>query len=141
MFRKQLYVLSSAAATFVSSPFCITMGNCSVSNKAAQYNSGPGAPGSVVGSIENGCMVHDGPVLGLCYADTKTLLSCGDDRRIAVTNLTDLIGSPSYVPRYLVGHSKAVNRVQCYDSQIWSTSRDLSIRMVSVSYHGNCLGQ
>lgn len=109
------------------------MGNCSVSNKAAQYNSSSGAPGSIGGSIDNACMVHDGPVLGLCYADANTLVSCGDDRRIAILDLHNLINSKAYAPKYLVGHSKAVNRVQCYDSQIWSTSRDLSIRMVSAS--------
>ena len=98
--------------------------------------SSAGSGTSLPGSLDIKCVVHDGPVLGTCYMDDGgKLLSCGDDKRVAILNLEEMISNTSYMPDYCIGHTKAVNKVRSYGSKIWSCSRDLSLRMVLFTTH------
>lgn len=110
------------------------MGNCSASSRTNNYEqpaSAASIASSTISPADSTCVVHDGPVLGMCYSeDGRKLLSCGDDKRIAVIDLEKMLSNKYYTPDGCFGHTKAVNRVRCYGSKFWSCSRDLSLRMV-----------
>ena len=106
------------------------MGNCSV-QRANNYGSGLTNTGEVVQSERDcGVTIHEGSILGLAYATPNKLLTCSDDKRIAVVDTIQLLTNKSYTPNYLLGHTKAVNRIITTESNAWSASRDLSLRMV-----------
>lgn len=78
-------------------------------------------------------IVHEGPILGLSYSpDGKEIISCSDDQRIATTNIEALKSYREGSVNYFVGHSKAVNRVVCSEDRLYSCSRDLSVKLVSL---------
>lgn len=108
------------------------MGNCSVRSGTYGASDKESNPSNLLIGNDLNCIVHDGPILGMSYSADQHLITCGDDRRIAILNLNSMLKNKNYVPHYLDGHSKAVNRVfrSSSGSHIWSCSRDLSIRMV-----------
>lgn len=109
----------------------VTMGNCNARSKSY---------GSTVNSLSGlespdmfDTIVHEGPILGLSYSpDGKTIISCSDDQRIATTNVEALRSLHEGSVNYFVGHSKAVNRVVCSGDRLYSCSRDLSVKLVSL---------
>ena len=109
------------------------MGNCNARSKTygSTSNSLPGLESSDVFDT----IVHEGPILGLTYSpDGKNIISCSDDQRIAITDIESLKSSSGSSSTYLVGHSKAVNRVICSGEKVYSCSRDLSVKTVSLTY-------
>lgn len=122
-----------------SSAFDIGMGNCSTSKRSQSYGSpaslGFGTGNSTEPSKSVHSVIHEGPILGLCYGGPSQLITCGDDKRIAILDLKDMLVKEEFVPRYLAGHTKAVNRVMSVQQDLWSCSRDLSIRKVRAHTH------
>lgn len=77
--------------------------------------------------------LHNGSILGLSYAGGK-LAVASDNKEISIHELSKLLTDDSYRGVYLRGHDKAVNRVSFNQTgNLWSASRDLSIRMVCFS--------
>ena len=105
------------------------MGNCSTRSK--NY-------GSTTVELKNADIadvyastLHDGPILGAAYAASRSkILTCSDDQRIAISDIKSLCSASIYNPVYLVGHKKAVNKVISCGDQVWSTSRDLTVKLV-----------
>lgn len=118
------------------------MGNCNARSKTygSTANNLPGLESSDVFDT----IVHEGPILGLTYSpDGKKIISCSDDQRIAITDIESLKNPAGSSSSYLVGHSKAVNRVICNGEKVYSCSRDLSVKTVglhnnTVTYTPNC---
>ena len=80
---------------------------------------------------------HAGSILGLATIDDK-IITCSDDKNIAVSKWLRTGENPlqSTEISYLIGHTRAVNRVAAFNTiagnpMCWTASRDLSIRCVS----------
>lgn len=77
--------------------------------------------------------LHDGSILCHCELDDNTrIITCSDDKRLSVIDKRSLTADVNYRPKYLVGHSKAVNRLVQIGNTIWSASRDLSLKQWSI---------
>ena len=111
------------------------MGNCSAQGKTKTYGSEGVSRKSADALVnDSNITIHQGSILGLCYATENRLLTCSDDKNIAIVGLDNILDD-NYVPKFLIGHSKAVNRVISSNSWAWSASRDLSLKFVSSAIH------
>lgn len=109
------------------------MGNCSTRSK--NYDSTTVELKNADNADVYGSILHGGPILSACYASSRSkLLTCSDDQRIAVSDLNTLRNSSNYTPTYLVGHKKAVNKVISCGDKVWSTSRDLTVKLVKMTF-------
>jgi len=106
------------------------MGNsCAASQKGSGYLEREEAETTAAAAaVQARPALHGGSVLGLASCGESTTLSCGDDKRICRFDW----GGSSFPPLYFDGHDKAVNRIVCADTFVWSVSRDLSLRQWSV---------
>ncbi len=110
------------------------MGNCNARSKT--YGSAENNLSEPESTDAFNTIVHEGPILGLTYSpDGKKIISCSDDQRIAITNIESLKSSSGSASSYLVGHSKAVNRVIYTGEKVYSSSRDLSVKMVHLQQY------
>jgi hypothetical protein len=78
--------------------------------------------------------LHNGPILHIHPLKPDWVLTCSDDKRIGVINVTNMQKDINYTPSYLQGHQKAVNRAAALSngSSVLSVSRDLSLRKVTL---------
>ena len=104
------------------------MGNCNsqarheydVNSIPAEGASGTNAP------------LHQGCILGHLEIDNGQVITCSEDKTIGVIDKRRLFTNRDYRPAYMMGHTKAVNRLAwtTIDQSIWSASRDLSLKQV-----------
>lgn len=69
----------------------------------------------------------------MCTDSKGSLFTCSDDKRIARLECNCSPNEPESV-KYYEGHTKTVNKVAANGNILWSASRDLSIKQVSVSF-------
>lgn len=101
------------------------MGNCSNNKK----NYGEQTEQCDLGVTRSA--IHNGPILNIQSFREDGLLTCGDDKKIAIVDYPSLRSDLNYQPRYLEGHTKAVSRLAVLDEERFvSASRDLSLRQV-----------
>jgi hypothetical protein len=81
--------------------------------------------------------LHEGSVL---YLDSynQWIGSCSDDQSIALSDINSIMNSHTYSPVVIKEHQKAVNRLIFHtennELNMWSASRDLSIKLVRCIY-------
>ncbi len=96
------------------------MGNCKNSTYAA-----------AVDQLQHISMIpiHSGSVLSIIAQSSYEVITSSDDNTIARSEIGNMFSS-DYQPLYFSGHTKAVNRLAFSDGDIWSVSRDLTVRQV-----------
>lgn len=78
--------------------------------------------------------LHRGPILHVQQLQENVIVACSDDKTISMVDCQALQTDSTYSPRYMKGHTKAVNRLLVLDQHtVLSASRDLSIRQVCIS--------
>ncbi|RYG63172.1 hypothetical protein EON64_16455 [archaeon] len=84
--------------------------------------------------------LHSGPIFHVQQLEENWVVACSDDKTISIVDCQALQQDPSYIPRYMKGHTKAVSRLLVLDKNtVVSASRDLTIRKVSKRIHPICI--
>ena len=89
---------------------------------------------SSVLQIPKGFPLHQGSILGVTCDDDGNIISCSDDKAVGITGPDYFTLGPSIDRRtsLLVGHTRAVNRAAVHGQRLFTVSRDLSLRQVTL---------
>lgn len=115
------------------------MGQCGSTSTSKNQNGYNLESPSALQAQQYDAAIHQSSILGISSFEAR-IASCGDDNTIALSNVNHLVkNDQSIPPQVLKGHEKAVNRVIFHNKCLFSASRDLSLRIVSKSFHNFAL--
>jgi hypothetical protein len=120
----------------------VGMGNCGSTDekqdwKIKRFPSSSGADADVGNSESEVAttILHESAILDV-DVQGELLGTCSDDKTVAVSSIPYLLSKGKYEPILLRSHLKAVNKIRFFQMEnsvkLWSASRDLSIKLVSM---------